>query len=1120
MKRIDLCSLAWMLLALAVAVPLRSQEPPKGIVIKVTQKVADGLTSAVSPEIFLNGYRRSLSGQAMPYRSPHPDAETALLVRARREARSITWETDTLPEQWPGDFYRLIWLAGLEKNGFGNLQEVHTFDLLINGERWFTFKNRKDSTASKWVIPGKDGAELSFEATMVDRVGDLFGTMTLKLPKTDFRSGLPLVLQVVGEDAGSADWCMTFQYSFSFTPRLLDEPVLLRDGVHGAKVLRLSLDNLRAGGELEISAPDREAVKKPLAVGANVVFFPVDVVDREQVLPVSFMIGDSLVSRSVVTVKPVVPREVYLLSYSHNDIGYTDLQPNIERRQWRNLDEALRLIKDTRDYPADARYKWNMEVLWSLESYLRQASEEKRMEVIDAVRSGSIGLNALYANILTGLATEAEMSHFTDFARELSTTDSLPITSALVSDIPGFTWGIVPALAHSGVKYFSISPNPGDRVGFTLERWGDKPFYWVSQSGQEKILTWVAGASYASFHEGDLSRLGDEKMMKLLRTLDEKGYPYEIVQLPYTVGGDNGPPDPNLPEFVKRWNERYISPRLIIATHQQMFQEFERRYGSELPSFKGDFTPYWEDGAASSALETAINRRAADRLIQGEALWSMCSPGFFPDRDYYAAWRDVILYDEHTWGAWNSISEPDAPSVKGQWAIKRQFALDADSSAGALLLRAFPQEQSGRRVAIDVYNTQAWPRTDVVFLSKEQRAAGDRVVDERGRSVPSQRLSTGELAILVQELPPLSAKRFFVLKGSPLKRGAAKAERNTLENGLVALSVNEQTGAIEHLRWKPKGGELVDRTRGKGLNEYLYVPGTDPHDAQHLTNVRVTIKEKGSLLSSLVIDADAPGCRRFSSEVRLVDGIGRVDILNHIDKNTVREKEGVHVAFPFSVHDGQLRYDVAGAIVRPEEDQLPGACKNFFSVESWVDVSGDSYGVTWATPDAPLIEVGSITAEQPWMKTISPSQTFYSYVMNNYWHTNYKADQEGPVDFRYSILPHGQFKGEDAERFGREARQPLIVALADMTKKPVGSLFRLVPSKVVVTSVRPVKGGSSWLLYLYNPTSDSQRFALQWNKAVPVFICRSDVFASAGDRVEGNIEIPALGSAYVRVDRR
>jgi alpha-mannosidase len=231
------------------------------------------------------------------------------------------------------------------------------------------------------------------------------------------------------------------------------------------------------------------------------------------------------IAAKTVTVNPVNRRDIYLLSYSHNDIGYTDLQPNIEKKQWRNLDEALRIIGQTTDYPPEARFKWNMEVLWSLDGYLRERPEGTRQEVIQAIRSGRIGLNGLYANELTGLANAEEMNRLTEFGRSLKSKYQLEITTALVSDVPGFTWGIVPALAQSGIKYFSISPNPGDRIGSTIEKLGDKPFYWVSQSGQERILTWVAAASYASFHEGDLTKLGDDKIFKILRKLDDANYP-------------------------------------------------------------------------------------------------------------------------------------------------------------------------------------------------------------------------------------------------------------------------------------------------------------------------------------------------------------------------------------------------------------------------------------------------------------------------------------------------------------------------------------------------------------------------------------------------------------------
>ncbi len=701
-----------------------------------TSRIQINIIQDKTAATYVNGYRKTVSGQVLAYHSSHPDADAALLVRANKEVSSISWETDALPPAGEGDSYQLVWLAGLERAGWpGN--EVHTFDFFVNDQLWFTFKNLKDDNAKKWKVTGKQGAQLSFEATMVDRAGDLFGYMFLKVPRSEAKPGLPLTLRVQGRDENSLDWYMALQYSFQFTPNLRAEPALT---AQGNQLLRLSFDNLQEGRAVEVSAEGMETVKQALKVGANIVYVSIPAIELAHEIPVVISINGELAHRTALWLKPVNRRELYLLSYSHNDIGYTDIQPNIEKKQWQNLDEALRLIKLTQAYPWEARYKWNMEVMWPLEGYLAQASEQKRQEVIQAVRDGSLGLNALYANVLTGLANAPEMTHFTDYARRFSEQYRAPITTALVSDIPGFTWGIVPALAHSGVKYFASAPNSGDRIGHVLEQWGDKPFYWTSQSGKEKVLMWVAGASYASFHEGDLSRLGDEKLLRLMRKLDDSGYPYEILQLPYTVGGDNGPPDPNLSEFVKKWNERYASPRLIIATHAQMFEEFEKRHGASLPTLKGDFTPYWEDGAASTAAETALNRHAVDRLIQGEALFAMRAPASFPAEKFEAAWRNVVLWDEHTWGAHNSISEPDLPEVKEQWRIKRQFALDADAMSRALMDRWRPP--AGPRKAentVAVYNTNSWPRTDLVLLTRQQSTAGDMVVDENGNraSIPA-----------------------------------------------------------------------------------------------------------------------------------------------------------------------------------------------------------------------------------------------------------------------------------------------------------------------------------------------------------------------------------------------
>jgi hypothetical protein len=1105
----------------AVTLSVFSQSSEKGIVVNVFQKSPDRASTVQTPELYLNGYRNALNGQVLMYHSSHPDAQAALLVRAQRETQSISWETDTLRVPAAGNFYNFIWLAGLEEAGWGENKPSHNFELYINGGHWFTFENNRDSTAKNWSIAGKDGAELSFKASMIDKYGDLFGYMYLKLPAKDFKPGSPLVLRVDGEDAGSMDWYMTFEYAFNFTPRLRVEPVLLRGQTQSQQMLRLSLDNLNDGRTIEILPLEGDVIRGSLKIGANIFMLPIDEVDKEKDLSVEFRVNGKTISRSTVREKPVTHRDVYLLPYSHNDIGYTDIQPNVEKTQWKNLELSLGLIKATRDYPPEAQFKWNVEILWPLDGYLRQASQEKKDEVIAAIKDGHIGVHALYVNPLTGLATAAEMSHLTDFARLLRTDFSIPVTTALVSDVPGFTWGIVSALAQSGVKYFASAPNNGDRIGYVIEQWGDKPFYWTSQSGEDKVLMWVAAASYSMFHEGDLSRLGDEKMLKFIRQLDEQGYPYEIIYLPYTLG-DNGAPDQRLSDFVRNWNAHYSSPRLIIATHQQMFEEFEKRYGSTLSFFKGDFTPYWEDGAASTAFETALNRQSTDRLMQSEALCSISGSKSFPKDMYDEAWRDVVLWDEHTWGASNSVDEPDSPNVSAQWKIKQKFALDADSLSREILKGVLPPAKAHgtKEFAVDVYNTCSWPRTDLVLLTKEHSSPGDFVVDEQGHRVSSQRLTTGQLAILAKNVPPFSARRFRVKKGSAAVKGNARVSRMTLENDLLSVTVSEKTGAIESLQLKKDGTQFVDTAESLALNQYLYVRGKNPDSAQSLSNIRVKIGEHGGLVASLIVEADAPGCRRYSSEIRVVDGIDRVDIIDRLDKQSIRDKEGVHIAFPFNVPNGQIQYDVADGIVRPEIDQLKGSCKNFVSVQSWVDVSNDHEGLTWTTADAPEVEIGAIHAEQPWMKSIEPSSRFFSYVMNNYWHTNYKADQEGLVTFRYSIMLHGGFEPEDAVKFGIEQRQPLIAADANLSRHVPGSLVHVDPQDVLVTSIKPIEGGNSWLIRLYNPSVREQNVTLQWDKTIPAAYSYSDNFGSTKLKFVGPITMPAFATRLIRVDRQ
>jgi len=1063
----------------------------------------------------LSGYLADVSGATIAYHSPHPEAQTVLLARARRDVQSITWRTDTVPAALAADTVSFVWIAGLAGS-----KGVHPFTFAIDGRPAFTFTSVRDSASRNWTVAGAGGASLAFRTTLVDQFADVFGYLTLRLPRSALTPGRPLTLSVTGADAESQDWFMTFRHRLAARPRVAQDPVLVRLGDTAAAQVRVILDNLAGYRQATVTVAGRPPVAAPLVFGGNVIRAVAGPVPAAGGVRVAVALDGAVALDTLVPVRAVAQRDVYLLPYSHNDIGYSDLQDRVREKQWRNIEDALTLIDRTRDYPSDARFRWNVEVLWPVESWLAQASPADRARFFAAVRGGSIGLNAFYAGVLSGLATAPEMSHFFDYARQLRDEDSLPITTALLSDIPGQSWGIVTALSHSGFHRFAMAPNNGDRIGYVLQDWGDRPFEWVSQSGQDTVLTWVAGASYSQFHEARIRVAGEQKLFALMRRLDDAGYPYVPVQLPYTVDGDNGPTDPDLPDYVREWNARYVTPRLVIATHAQLFDALESRDAGRFPVAAGDFTGYWEDGAASTARETALARAASSRLVQAEALCAMRGRGACQPAEDLAAWRDVVMWDEHTWGAAASIETPDAPDVVAQWRYKQAFALGADSLSRDLLAHGLAMRGEVGVGAFDVYNTTSWPRTDLVLVPAGLSRAGDRVTGPDGRVVPSQRLSTGELAVLVRGLPPFSGRRYRVRPGRAPASGDARVEGETVRNALVAAALDSAGGGVAGLVWNAADADLVDPSHGLHLADYRYVAGQDSAAAAGPTRVTVRAGERGPLVASVVSEAEAPGARSVAREVRVVSGLDRVDVTVTIDKTKVRTPEGVHLAFPLRVRGGQVRWDVASGVVRPDSDQLRGAAKNFVEAQSWVDVSNDSLGVTVATPDAPMIEIGGINAESPWMRAIPRTQTFYSYVMNNYWHTNYKADQEGSVTFRYALRAHRGFRADAAARFGAEAREPLLVTPAAGGAPSAVPLLAVTPAEVLVTSLRPGPAPRSWLVALVNPSDGPRTVGLRWKGGRRATWSRSDASGRAVAPIAGAPVLPAHGTAVLRVDER
>ena len=218
--------------------------------------------------------------------------------------------------------------------------------------------------------------------------------------------------------------------------------------------------------------------------------------------------------------------------------------------------------------------------------------------------------------------------------------------------------------------------------------------------------------------------------------------------------------------------------------------------------------------------------------------------------------------------------------------------------------------------------------------------------------------------------------------------------------------------------------------------------------------------------------------------------LGYVELTNTVDKLKERRPEGVYFSFPFNIPDAVSRVDAPWSVVQVEQDQLPGANRNFYCVQRWVDLSSDDYGVTWVTLDAPMmqfdpIKIAVAQGTNWWRSVIDPKSHIYSWVMNNHWETNYKADQEGLVTFRYAIVPHaGGYNAVDAQRVGRAIHQPLVAVNVDPATPVIQPLLQALPPGIVATSIRPSRDHEGILIRLLNTTDDPQQVQLKWQREV------------------------------------
>ncbi len=929
------------------------------------------------------------------------------------------------------------------------------------------------------------------------------------------------------------------------------------DGQPGREItLNLKGEKLFGQAQVEIAADGRTETTEvpPEAGGRSVcrVLLPAGAGVKQELQAGLTLRQGAKALKKTVTVPPMRYWTVYLYPHSHVDIGYTAPQDIAEFIHKRNIEEGVKLAEATKDYPPGARYRWNPEVTWPLERLWHTAAPEQKERLQMAIRDGDLCVDASYVNLNTSVCSDEELFQVFRFGGRMRKLTGAPIDTFQQMDVPGMSWGLVPVMAQEGVRYIMAWPN-SCRAGQAHAGIDGRPFWWVGPDGKSKVLFLQPGGYGNSGSMGKGGATGrpwfgqrdPEKIPAVIKTgsanvnftsqlagLENAKFPYDFLVLSWSLW-DNCPLDADIPEAVKAWNEEHAYPRIIIAGGHEIMRAIEQECGDKLPVVTGDFTEYWTDGLGSAARLIALNRNAKEKLAQAETLWTMLRPGKpAPRAEFDEAWRYILLGDEHTWCAEN----PAEPFFQDAiWKVKRSYFREADDRAQTLFddaLAPATDRSSGAlgppggpaNGGVALFNTHSWTHGGLVTLSKAESSLGDRVTDDRGNDVPAQRLSTGELAFLASDVPGFGSRHYRVKSGKcPLTEGCT-LNGTTLDNQLLRVTIDPATGNITHLVNLSTGRNFADVKPDGGLNAFRWMPG-DSDNAQADAGVTIAAVESGPLVVELRVSSRATGCRAVTRSVRLVRGQQWVELSDVVDKLPLVPKDGVHFGFGFDIPQATTRMDIPWGVVEVEKDQWAAANRNWLTMQRWLDISNAKEGVTWCSLDAPLVECGSMTANQtgdwsgerkPWLRKLEPSSAIYSWVMNNHWFSNFPLTQGGPVTFRYRILPHGPYDAASANRFGMEQAQPLahVSANNDPALKP---LVAVANNRVSVSILKPNEDGGAVILRLRSVSDKDDTAKLAWPAGRPKSVCLCKLNEDAGEGVGDDIAIPARGFVTLRL---
>ena len=390
----------------------------------------------------------------------------------------------------------------------------------------------------------------------------------------------------------------------------------------------------------------------------------------------------------------------------------------------------------------------------------------------------------------------------------------------------GYTWQLPQIYKKSGVDYFVTQ-----KMG-----WNDtnklplKLFWWQSPDGSRVLGYFPYG--YSEENEPLVMAYDLARGVSLTPGLTEE------LQL-FGNGDHGGGPTRTILDRGIRWSDPNVSfPKLNFGSAQGFFDHVEPKLdtanspvwnykfvaanGSKLPPApEGKIElPVWNDelyfeyhrGVFTTQSDHKRNMRDSEEwLLNAEKYSSLAwlQGDSYPAAKFTEAWKKVLFNQFHDLAAGSGIGVIYKDAQK-DYDVVHWTAEEADRRAfHTIMSHVNTKSLSGVGVPVMLWNPLAWERTNDLVTVKVQMpqkpAGGVSVLDAQGKPLLSQLLSSKpetnsyELLVEARNVPSMGYSVLHVTPGTRPVPTDLKAQGNSLENSVLRVTVDPQSGCITSL---------------------------------------------------------------------------------------------------------------------------------------------------------------------------------------------------------------------------------------------------------------------------------------------------------------------------------